>query len=174
MIRDRIVAIDMEEWNSLKDKLGMMAKHKMQQSQHVRLSQSFNWITHYIPMNLHIVKYIQTTWQKSGLQTLQKVDTKNISSGWPRQIYVNKNLKNAHFWVLLASAALLWIKFLKLKMEYGSCNISVHAPAISPSNICLECDGWARLTLDDLSTLTLTLWCESNLCSPTLTFVVYQ
>jgi len=50
----------------------------------------------------------------------------------------------------LVSAGLFWIKFLKLKMEHGSCNISVHTPAISPSNICLEWDGWVRLILDDL------------------------
>jgi len=50
----------------------------------------------------------------------------------------------------LASAALLWIKILKLKMQYGSWNISVYTPAISPSNICLEWDAWVRLTLDDL------------------------
>jgi len=50
----------------------------------------------------------------------------------------------------LASAALLWIKFLNLKMQYGFWNISVYTPAISPSNICLEWDGWVRLTLDDL------------------------
>ena len=53
-------------------------------------------------------------------------------------------------YTFLASSALLWIKFLKLKMEYGSWNISVYTPAISPSNICLEWDGWVRLTLDDL------------------------
>ena len=53
------------------------------------------------------------------------------------------------FGTFLASAA-LWIKFLKLKMEYGSWNISVYSPAISPSNICLKWDGWVRLTLDDL------------------------
>jgi len=51
----------------------------------------------------------------------------------------------------LASAALLWIKFLKLKMQYGSWNISVYTPAIFPLNIYLEWDGWVRLTLDDLS-----------------------
>jgi len=50
----------------------------------------------------------------------------------------------------LASAALLWIKFLKLKMEFGPCNISLYTPTISPSNICLEWDGWGRLILDDL------------------------
>ena len=57
----------------------------------------------------------------------------------------------------LASPAPLCIKFLKVKMQYGPCNISVHILTISPSNICLEWDGWVGLTLDDLLTLTLTL-----------------
>jgi len=43
-----------------------------------------------------------------------------------------------HLCWVLACAALLWIKFLKPKMEYGFCNISLHSPTISPSDICLE------------------------------------
>ena len=81
--------------------------------------------------------------------SLQKADTTKLSSGWNEQIYVNKNLKNAHLRYFLASVALSWIKCLKLKMEYGPCYISIHTPTISPSNICLEWDGWGRLTLDD-------------------------
>ena len=67
----------------------------------------------------------------------QTVDTTNFSNGWPRQIYVNK-MSKMHTFGGFACAALLWIKFLKPKMEYGSCNISLHSPTISPSDICLE------------------------------------
>ena len=88
---------------------------------------------------------------------MTKADTTNFSNGWSRQTYVNKNLQNAHLEYFLASPALLCIKFLKLKMEQGPCNTSIHTPAISPSNMCLEWDGWVRLTLDDLLTLTLAL-----------------
>ena len=101
---------------------------------------------------------------------MKKADTTNFCN---EHIYVNKNLKNAHLRCLLASAALLWIEPLKLKGEYGPCYISVHTSTIFPSNICIEGDGWVRLALDDLLTLTLTLQCQSNLCSLSLTFVFF-
>jgi len=46
--------------------------------------------------------------------------------------------RNAHLGYILGSPDLLWIKFLKLKIEYGFYNIFIHTPAISPVNMCLE------------------------------------
>ena len=113
--------------------------------------------------------------KKQILQTfvMKKADIPNFSSGCPSQTYVNKNPQKCAPRVLFGLCCSLLYKIPQIKMQYGPCNISVHTPTISPSNICLEWDGWVRLTLDDLLTLTLTLQCKSSLCSASPTFVVF-
>jgi hypothetical protein len=57
---------------------------------------------------------------------------------------------NEQLGYISASAAFPCTKYLKLKIECSSCNISAPIPPISASNICsgwMDAEGWFWMTL---------------------------